>query len=222
MPTQRPDRFVPPVENWSAVVLAAGLGQRMGGLAKPLIRVNGELLLSRLIQSAHQAGAHEVICAVSAATMQTYLKSERAPSANLRWEPVPTGGTAAHSLRRALTAVHPRSACVMVCLADQALIDAHAMQALLHAYANRPATCDMVQPWVNDAPGNPVVITAELGRQWLAFPDAPVGQAWREQHPHRVHRWHTNDTRYRQDIDTLDDVEALRAAGHRVDLPKTS
>ena len=216
------DRCVPHANAWSAIVLAAGQGQRLGGVAKPLIELNGEALLLRLVRSLFQVGAVEVVCvaAAHAHALQARLDGALSEHAHaLSWVSVAAGLAPSHSLHAGLCALQHSDQAVMVCLADQPFVQVPELQALCQAYATRPATTEMVVPWVQDKPGNPVFITPALAAQWHHAPGAAVGKAWREQHPALVYRWQTSKVNYLVDIDTAHDVESLRLAGFSVNLP---
>lgn len=219
-------------EPWVAVVLAAGQGERLGGVAKPLIRLQGEALIVRLLRSLWAAGAQEVVCVTARhgpAIQQTVSQALPQSQWPTHWVEVAQGLAPAHSLLQGLAALPAPAAAdgnapaVMVCLADQPFIDTSALHNLLQAYAARPFGCEMVLPWTDNKPGNPVVITPSLQAMWLqASPQqgAPVvGKAWREQHPAQVYAWPTPQLCYAVDIDTPGDVASLRLAGFAVDLP---
>ena len=212
-------------ESWSAIVLAAGLGERMGGVAKPLIQLHDDTLLVRCMRELRAAGTSALVCVTSstyAQAMQSCVASAWPhDDAAVHWVTIDAGLPPAHSLRQGLHAMKPHNGPTLVCLADQPLIEAADLRALLQAYVHRPANTDMVVPWVDNQPGNPVCLSPTLVTQWLAHPDEPVGQAWRDQHPTRVHRWVSANPHYRVDLDTLEDVASLRAKGFRVALPPT-
>lgn len=46
---------------WSAVVLAAGRGSRLGGAVKPLIRVDDQAIISGLIRSLQAANIDRIV-----------------------------------------------------------------------------------------------------------------------------------------------------------------
>ena len=78
----------------------------------------------------------------------------------------------------------------------------------------------MVQPTVDGQPGNPVMFSAEV-RDAILAGEANVGcRQWQAAHPDQVHRWATPNTRYRTDVDTPEDIEALaQRTGHRLQWP---
>lgn len=231
-------------ERWSALVLAAGAGERLGGVPKPLIVLDGQPLIARLIDALTQTGAHEVVVVLGhhATRIAEVLAQPALASRIARVLRVEPPGEQALSLQRGLAALDARSDAAMVCLADQPLVDADALRDLLSAYAQRPAQVDMVLPWIGagagedagasaDAgegasasagegtPGNPVMLTRTLIDE-LCARQAPLGgQAWRRQNPQRVYRWPSDNRAYVTDLDTLADVEALRRSGRAIRLP---
>ena len=48
----------------SAVILAAGSGTRLGGVAKALLRVDGETYLERIVTTAREVGLHDAVVVV--------------------------------------------------------------------------------------------------------------------------------------------------------------
>ena len=206
----------------AALVLAAGNGARMGGVAKPLIRIDGQALVCRLVQSLQAAGIDRIVVVIGPHTrgvQQALSEGLAVLPPGLSFVAVKPDCDQMYSLQQGLKALTDLQAAVMVCLADQPLIDAHAVSALQFAFANRPAQADMVVPCVQGHPGNPVVLSAQLAREWLALPEQQIGKAWREAHPQRVYRWPTPLAQYTTDLDTPEDLQALRNAGLSVSLP---
>jgi molybdenum cofactor cytidylyltransferase len=109
---------------------------------------------------------------------------------------------------------------VLVALADQPLINSQDINDLIGAYKKRPPGTQVVQPTVNGLPGNPVMFSTEVREQILAGA-ANVGcRQWQSANPEQVHAWATTNNRYRTDVDTLEDIEALAArTGHRLKWP---
>jgi molybdenum cofactor cytidylyltransferase len=124
------------------------------------------------------------------------------------------------SLRIGLQALSPRIDTVLVALADQPLINSQDINDLIGAYKKRPQGSQVVQPEVDGQPGNPVMFSAEVREQILAG-EANIGcKQWQSAHPQDVYRWVTANTRYRTDVDTPEDIEALAArTGHRLRWP---
>ena len=205
-----------------AVLLAAGAGARLGGRPKALLELGGVPLVLRQLIALSGAGVDEVAVvlghhgeAVEAAVRPFPITLVRNPS--------PEDGQAS-SVRHGLHALSPRLDAVIVALADQPLIDAQDIVALISAFRKRGEAA-MVVPRVLRAdgatePGNPIMFDAALREQWLAGAADLACRKWREQHPGRVHWLDTDNQRYALDIDTPEDLDRFAAStGHRLSWP---
>lgn len=209
-----------PPEPLAAVVLAAGTGSRMGGVVKPLIRVGGQTIAQRVVQSLQTAGIEHIVVVTSPHTreVRSTLAEALGPLATgLVFAEVPAGRDQMHSLQQGLRQLGPVHGGVMVCLADQPGIDAQAVSELKTAFATRQPHTDMVVPCVNGQPGNPVVLSAPLVQAWQSVDERLMGRAWRQAHPQRVHHWPTPLTAYMADLDTQEDLNAFDGSG--LELP---
>ncbi len=195
------------------VILAAGAGRRMGGIAKCLIEFQGRSLIARLLQQLEDL--HEVpnaqrviVLGHHAAQIQAHLAQLPAPAVpRCVLNPQPQEDTAS-SLRVGLAALPPGLQQVVVLLADQPLIDAHDVRAALQAYAQRAPGIQVQVPQVQGQPGHPVILDAAVCGQLLA-PDAPSLRQWRAEHPQAVRLWDVNNPHYTFDLDTPQDLQAL-------------
>jgi molybdenum cofactor cytidylyltransferase len=205
-----------------AVLLAAGAGSRLGGRPKALLELGGVPLVMRQLVALSGAGVDEVVVvlghhadAVEAAVGQFPISIARNPS--------PDDGQAS-SVRIGLQALSPRLDAVIVALADQPLIDAQDIVALIGAFKKRGAA-SMVVPRVRidggeALPGNPVIFDAALRDEWLAGESDAACRKWRLAHPERVHWFDTDNRRYRLDIDTPEDLERFTTlTGHTLQWP---
>ncbi|HVO08281.1 MAG TPA: nucleotidyltransferase family protein [Burkholderiaceae bacterium] len=205
-----------------AVLLAAGAGSRLGGRPKALLELGGVPLVMRQLVALSGAGVDEVVVvlghhadAVEAAVGQFPISIARNPS--------PDDGQAS-SVRIGLQALSPRLDAVIVALADQPLIDAQDIVALIGAFKKRGAA-SMVVPRVRvddgeALPGNPVIFDAALRDEWLAGESDAACRKWRLAHPERVHWFDTDNRRYRLDIDTSEDLERFTTlTGHTLQWP---
>jgi molybdenum cofactor cytidylyltransferase len=205
-----------------AVLLAAGAGSRLGGRPKALLELGGVPLVMRQLVALSGAGVDEVVVvlghhadAVEAAVGQFPISIARNPS--------PDDGQAS-SVRIGLHALSPRLDAVIVALADQPLIDAQDIVALIGAFKKRGAA-SMVVPRVRvdggeALPGNPVIFDAALRDEWLAGETDAACRKWRLAHPERVHWFDTDNRRYRLDIDTSEDLERFTTlTGHTLQWP---
>ena len=217
-----------------AVVLAAGTASRMGGRPKCLLQRDGQTLLNRLLTALENAGIDETVLVLGhkADIIQPTLSS-RAP-ATLRgphrpamhihqlMNPQPTDGQNS-SLHLGLAKAQSLQAqWLMVALADQPLLNAADLQALIAAVKAGPAHTQMLQPWVDNQPGNPVMLSQQVMSDLLAHSqgssfvdgasskDLPGGKEWRQLNPQKVHQWTTSNPHYKVDMDTPEDIAALQ------------
>ena len=144
----------------------------------------------------------------------------------LAHNPSPDDGQAS-SVRIGLQALSPKLDAVIVALADQPLIDAQDITALIGAFKKR-GDAAMVVPRVTaeggePVPGNPVIFDAALREEWLAGSADLACRKWRQEHPARVHWFDTDNRRYSVDIDTPEDLERFAAStGHTLIWPPAS
>lgn len=205
-----------------AVLLAAGAGSRLGGRPKALLELGGVPLILRQLIALSGAGVDEVVVVLGhhAAAVEAAI---RAFPITLVHNPAPDEGQAS-SVRAGLRALSPRIDAVIVALADQPLIDAQDIVALISAYKQR-GDAAMVVPRVaidgdEPAPGNPVMFDAALRDDWLNGSANLACRQWREANPQRVRWFDTDNARYRIDIDTPQDLQRFTArTGHELHWP---
>jgi molybdenum cofactor cytidylyltransferase len=124
------------------------------------------------------------------------------------------------SQRIGLAALGGKLDAVIVALADQPLLGAADITALIGAWKKRPEGAQVVQPHVDGERANPVILGADVREQILAG-EARVGcRQWQAANPGAVHAWATDNRRYRVDIDTPDDIARFeRDTGHVLRWP---
>lgn len=192
-----------------AIVLAAGAGQRMGYRPKCLLQLDGRSLIDRQLAALTQSGLAPLWVVLG----HHAQRIQQEPALRLWGAQVvvnlhPDEGHVG-SLRAGLRELPSDLDAVLVVLADQPLIDAQAIQALVVAYASRPAGMHMLQPTVQGLPGNPVVLSSWVVSQLLAG-DAQMGaRQWQQAHPDQAYRWNTPDARYRLDVDNEQDRQTV-------------
>jgi molybdenum cofactor cytidylyltransferase len=191
------------------LVLAAGAGSRMGHRPKCLLQIDGVNLLERQLQALTLAGASPI-----RVVLGHHAERIVQDGAVARWaaqpvrNPQPDDGHVS-SLRIGLRSLPPDLDAVLVALADQPLIDAPAVLALLQAFAQRPAGTHLLQPSVQGLPGNPVVFSGAVMAQILAGDDQMGARQWMQAHPEAVYRWETPHSHYRLDVDNEEDCLAV-------------
>lgn len=207
-----------------AVLLAAGSGSRIGQRPKCLLELDGVPLVRRVGMALAGAGVDEVVVVTGhhAELVEPALQGLAATAVR---NPDPDAGQVS-SQRLGLAALGGRHGAVIVALADQPLLDARDIEALIEAWAARPAGTEVVVPEVLDpraagaggarARGNPVIFSAEVRAQVLAAaPDIGCRQ-WQAAHPSRVAPFITGNRHYRIDIDTPDDLARFERETGRV------
>jgi molybdenum cofactor cytidylyltransferase len=201
-----------------AVLLAAGSGSRMGHRPKSLLELGGVPLIRRQLIALSGAGVDELVVVLGHHAERIEQAVQDFPVTLVR-NPDPDAGQVS-SLRLGLQALSPKIDTVLVALADQPLINSQDINDLIGAYKKRPEGAQVVQPTVDGLPGNPVMFSGEVREQILAG-EARIGcKQWQSAHPEAVHRWVSSNQRYRTDVDSPEDIEALAArTGHRLRWP---
>ncbi len=200
-----------------AVLLAAGAGSRIGHRPKALLELGGVPLIRRQLIALSGAGVDELVVVLGhhAELIEPVVRDFPVTVVH---NPVPDAGQAS-SVRAGLAALAGKLDAVIVALADQPLVNAQDVTALIGAYKKRGDKA-MVVPAVHGEPGNPVMLDAALRDEWLAG-EADAGcRRWRLEHPERVHWFDTDNTRYRIDIDTPEDLQRFtERTGHVLRWP---
>lgn len=187
-----------------AVLLAAGSGSRLGGRPKSLLELDGVALIRRAVTALAAAGVSELVVVLGhhGPVIEAALQGTGA-----RWifNPQPEDGQVS-SQRLGLAALRAPHEAVIVALADQPLIDADDVCALLQAWARRSAEVQLLYPQVDGQPGNPVIFSAAVRGQILRSESTVGARQWREAHPGAVATFDTPNPHYRFDIDTPEDL----------------
>ncbi len=200
-----------------AVLLAAGEGRRMGGVVKPLIRLQGVPLLSRQLVALSGAGVDEVVV-VTGHARNAIEEQVRSFTVTLAHNEAHAQGQES-SVRVGLAALSGPFDAVFVMPADQPLIAAGDLTELIGAFKKRPGG-HVVVPVVEGQRGNPILLDATALAQILASGTNLGCRHLIERQPELVHVHQTANARFITDLDTVEDVQALaRRTGWRLELP---
>jgi CTP:molybdopterin cytidylyltransferase MocA len=201
-----------------AVLLAAGAGSRIGHRPKSLLELGGVPLIRRQLIALSGAGVDEVVVVLGHHAELIEPAVQTFPVTLVR-NPDPDAGQVS-SQRIGLAALSGGLDAVIVALADQPLLNAQDITALIGAFKTRSAGTSVVFPQVGGKRGNPVMFTAEVRAQILAG-DANLGcRQWQAAHDDAVAPFVTDNRRYRVDIDTLEDLARFEAeTGHALRWP---
>jgi len=189
----------------------------MGGVAKALLRINGEPLVSRLMTTLHDAGISDVL--VVTGTHHDAIAPVVQPlGARVVRNPAPEGGQQS-SVRLGLESAPLSADALLMVLCDQPLIDAADIQELLAAFTAHPEY-DFCVPVVNGQRGNPVVVSRQAVMQILAMDRHVACREFMHLHPDTVWRHPTTRDHFVVDLDTEADLQVLsHRTGLRVEWP---
>jgi CTP:molybdopterin cytidylyltransferase MocA len=200
-----------------AVVLAAGQGARMGGVAKPLIRLQGVPLINRQLIALSGAGVDEVVVVTGHAREAVETQVQTFP-VTLAFNPDFAEGQQG-SVRVGLAALQGNFDLVFVMLADQPLIGSGDLTELIAAFKKRPRG-NVVVPVVDGQRGNPILLDDVARAQILASDTQLACRHLIERQPELVHVHATANTRFVTDLDTLEDMQQLaQRTGWKFELP---
>jgi CTP:molybdopterin cytidylyltransferase MocA len=204
-----------------AVVLAAGSGSRMGNRPKSLLQLGGVPLIRRLLIALSGGGVDEVVVVLGHHAELIEPVVQDFPVTVVR-NLHPEDGQVS-SQRLGLAALGSKLDAVLVALADQPLINAQDISDLIAAYKKRPDEASVVVPQVQGKRGNPVIFSHDV-RQLILQDALNVGcRQWQDQHPSAVHRYLTDNRRYRVDLDTPEDMaQFTKDTGHQLRWPETA
>ena len=202
-----------------AVVLAAGAGERIGRRPKCLLELGGVPLIRRTLIALSGAGVDEVVVVLGHHADLVAPAVEAFPVTVVH-NPRPDDGQVS-SQRLGLAALTGKCDAVVMVLADQPLVNAQDITALIGAWKKRPQGVGVVYPEVRGERGNPVVFDADVREQILSGAANAGCRQWQSQHPELVAPFLTDNRRYRVDIDTIEDIERFeRETGHALRWPR--
>ena len=206
--------------NWAAVLLAAGAGSRMGHRPKCLIKRDGQALIRRTAQCLLDTGIQDLVVVLG------HYAQEIAPAlaglpVTVVINPQPEQGIIS-SQRLGLQSLSASCDAVVMCLADQPLIETQDITDLLQAFTQRPINTDVVFPQVQGQPGNPVALSAAVRAAVLRAHDDFGCQTWRQHHRALVHAWASDNLNYITDLDSQADIAALQQSGIDLRWPDVS
>lgn len=195
----------------AAVILAAGLGSRLGGKPKSILQIDGTSILERLIGTLRAGGAQTVSVVVGPYREQLLPIIARCGAHE--WVQNQHEPSLINSQRMALqrhVESHPHHD-LMMTVADLACLTAADMYPLAEAWQQREPTVDALWPVVNGVPGHPRFLSSVAVRTLHALaPSLGVQDGLRQLAAHRVQTWSTWNPGYISDIDTLEDLQAIK------------
>ncbi len=198
-----------------AVVMAAGAGRRMGRRPKALLLRDGVPLIERTVRWLLASGVAPVVVVLGhhAAAIESVLRRVQGSLPNpdaLQWavNPAPDEGQGG-SLRTGLAALPPVLDATLVALADQPLLQMADVQAVLAAWARRPAGIMLLAPRFEGQPGHPIVFDSAVRAALMQAEGAAGAREWRRAHADCVQAWPVRHAHYTTDVDTSEDLQTL-------------
>lgn len=193
----------------AAIVLAAGLGQRLGGRVKASLQINGTSLMERLAQVLREAGVGPISAVIGPYRAQWLPLLARSGVSAIEPADCATLIASQTAALHAHIAQHPGRD-LMLLLSDLPLLTAADVRRLLAAWPQRPTTAQALAPVVGGVRGHPLLLSWPAVQAIAASPSTLGIRAWLQAQPGVLHAVHSTTPGYIQDLDTPQDLEALR------------
>ena len=188
----------------NAVVLAAGRSRRMGR-PKPLLPVDDESFLQRVIRVLQEGGCRAVIVVARAGDDDVVRQAEEA-GAKVVVNPR-SDGEQIESLRVGLSEIEDDAVAVLVQPVDHPLVTVETVGAVLEAF--RRTGAPIVCPVYRGVPGHPGLFARRVPSE-LSEPDLPHGaRSVIERHRDEVVEVPVRDAGVIANVDTPDDFRRL-------------
>ena len=193
---------------FSAVVLAAGLSSRMQGQHKLLLPVDGQPAVRRTVSALAAAGPEEIVVVTGfrgRAVMEALVDLPVTFQSNPRYEEGQMTSVAA-----GVAALRAPCSVVLVCLADQVLLEAADYRELIDAFAAMSSGSILI-PVFNGQRGNPVAFSASYAAEVISGHVNPGCRKLIAEHPDEVFIYEAAHDRFVIDMDTPEDYAVILA-----------
>ena len=193
---------------FSAVVLAAGLSSRMEGSHKLLLPVDGQPAVRRTVSALVAAGPEEIVVVTGfkgRAVMEALDGLAVTFQCNPRYEEGQMTSVAA-----GVAALRAPCSIVLVCLADQVLLEAADYREVVNAFAAMPRGSILI-PMFNGQRGNPVAFSASYAAEVISGHVNPGCRKLIAEHPDEVFIHEAAHDRFVVDMDTPEDYARILA-----------
>lgn len=192
--------------NTSAIILAAGLSQRMGDINKLLIPIDGKPMVCRTVEQYINAGIDQIIVVVGhqQERIRTVLKGLKI---HIVFNDEFANGQIT-SIRCGLKALSSEAKTVLIGLSDQPLLTTHDIKHVVDAFLEQ-SDKSMLVPHYQNVRGNPIVLSA---KQALTVDRDGVRLGCRkliDKHPEKVLCLDVPNNHYSCDLDTTIEVSQL-------------
>jgi molybdenum cofactor cytidylyltransferase len=154
-----------------AVVLAAGAGTRMGGVAKALLEEDGETFLRRIVRFAREAGVGEIVVVVGPPHGQRVAAHARELGVNVVENPAPERGMASSIAIGFAAIAQTECGAAFLWPVDHPHVSVETLRAIAGALGDHA----VVRPVVDGRGGHPPLVTRAVFAQLAACGDLPEG-----------------------------------------------
>ncbi len=191
----------------TAVILAAGLGSRMGQATKQLLPWGNTTVLGQTVRHARQSDVTDVLVVSGHEAAKVEAVAAAAGAATVYNADYATGEMVS-SLQTAVRHLPATCAAVLVLLADQPMVPPAILNQILTAFAQGKS--DLIAPVYNGKRGNPVLIGRRYFAELLALPADAAPRALLQRHAGRLHLEEVATDAILRDLDRPEDYERER------------
>ena len=203
-----------------AVLLAAGEGRRLHGMPKAAIEMQGVPLIKRALFGLSGAGVDEVVVVLGYQADLIEAMVQDFPVTIVRNTDFAAGQMS--SVKLGLENLSGAFDAVLICLADQPLLNSQDLTALIGAFKKRSAS-SIVVPRVHGQRGNPVIFDWQVRNEILSSEENPGCHHYIDRHPELISIFETDNDHFVIDLDTPEDIEKLqKRLGLVLKLPQPS
>jgi molybdenum cofactor cytidylyltransferase len=187
----------------SALVLAAGKSERMGGTPKALLPLRGKSFLQSILEAISEAPIHDTVVVVG--HHRNEIEQTVAASARVVYNPDYERGMIT-SLQAGIRALRPEVSGALLCLVDHPVVDAETIRSLMaHAAPSRIAL-----PTFGGRRGHPVLFGSFVLQEILALPPFQGANIVVRKDPSRIVEVPVNSPGILVDVDTPEDYRKLQ------------
>ena len=202
---------------FNAIILAAGIGSRLGKIPKSLIKINGLTLIERLINSLNQCGVNNIRVVTGYYALEVEKKSIELQAQTV-FNPEYENGNHQDSLKIGLESFPElkNDEATIICLVDQPLLNASSIKKLIDYYDSQKKYKKSVYPVNSYKRGHPIIISNDFFKIALIEKVFNLKDFWKKHSTHGA-EFSTEEEGFFLDVDTELDVQYLRDQ-HKTDL----
>jgi molybdenum cofactor cytidylyltransferase len=204
---------------FSAVMLAAGNSSRMQGRHKLLLPINGEPAIRRSVSALLAAGPEEIVV-VTGFNGRAVIEALDGLPVRFQFNPYYEQGQMT-SVAAGVAALNAPCNVVLVCLADQVLLEPDDYRELIDAYGAMPHGSILV-PSCNGQRGNPVAFSASYSTEVVSGHINPGCKKLIAEHADEVFVHEAKHDRFALDMDTPEDYANILARLNLTEQPAVS